>query len=123
MQIYRKDTLGEEDMVPNEEGCYICFLSDDEKTSFCITQKASISTDYVKITTSDILYVKGLGTLSTACEGENFSGPFFSDLTKATLKKNKLGELSSIVVSGKLGGGFDGVAVFSGSLRATLYKE
>ncbi len=50
------------------------------------------------------------------------TGPLFLDITRATLKKDKLGELSSIVVSGKLAGGFDGVAVFSGSLRATLNK-
>jgi hypothetical protein len=56
-------------------------------------------------------------------DGENFTGPFFLDLTKATLKKDKLGELVSISVNGKFGGGFDGVAVFSGSLSATLYKE
>jgi hypothetical protein len=112
--------LREEDLVPNEDGCYIYFISDDEETTFCITQKASISTDYVKITTSDIVYLKGLGTI---WDKEKGTGPLFLDLTKATLKKNKLGELVSISVSGKFGGGFDGVAVFSGSLNATLYKE
>jgi len=115
--------LGEEDLVANEDGCYLYFISNDEQTSFCIKQKASVSTDYVKITTSDTVYLKGLGTLSTIWDGEKWTGPFFLDLTKATLKKDKLGELVSISVSGKFGGEFDGVAVFSGSLNATLYKE
>jgi hypothetical protein len=118
LEIY----LGEDDLVANEQGCYIYFISEDEQTSFCITQKASISTDYVKITTSDTAYLKGLGTLSTIWNGEKWTGPFFLDLTKATLKKDKLGELVSISVSGKFGGGFDGVAIFSGSLKATLIK-
>jgi hypothetical protein len=69
------------------------------------------------------VYLKGIGTLSTIWDAEKRSGLFFLDLTKATLKKDKLGELVSISVSGKFGGGFDGVAVFSGSLKATLYKE
>ena len=82
-----------------------------------------MSTDYVKITTSDTAYLKGIGILSTIWDAEKWTGPFFLDLTKATLKKDKLGELVSISVSGKFGGGFDGVAIFSGSFKATLYKE
>jgi hypothetical protein len=82
-----------------------------------------VSTDYVKITTSDTAYLKGIGILSTIWDAEKWTGPFFLDLTKATLKKDKLGELVSISVSGKFGGGFDGVAIFSGSFKATLYKE
>jgi hypothetical protein len=37
--------MGEEDLVPNEAGCYIYFIGDDEQTSFCITEKASVSAD------------------------------------------------------------------------------
>ena len=72
------------------------------------------------LTPDSTVYLKGLGTI---WDSEKGTGPFFLDLTKVTLKKDKLAELVSISVSGKFGGGLDGVAVFSGSLNATLYKE
>lgn len=119
LEIY----IGEEDLVPNEDGCYIYFISEDKRDSFCITEKASIYTDYVKPTASSIVYLKGLGFLNTTWEEEPITGLFFLDITKATIKKDKNGNFASITVSGKFGGGFDGIAVFSGALKATLYKE
>jgi hypothetical protein len=114
--------LGEEGLIPNEEGCYFFFISEDEKKEICIQEIAAIYTQYIKINATDTFYLKGIGAYSSKEEGEDVTGIIFLDLTKGSMKKDKLGNLISITLSGKIGGGTPKDSVFSGSFKATLTK-
>ena len=114
--------LGEEGLIPNEEGCYFFFISEDETKDICIEEIAAIYTRFIKINATDTFYLKGIGTYSSKEEGEDVTGLIFLDLTKGSMKKDKLGNLISITLSGKIGGGTPKDSVFSGSFKATLTK-
>ncbi len=112
-------------LATNENGCYVyCEGTSPYGTaSFCITQKASMITDYVNPATADTSYLKGAGTFRGDFDGELLEGLIFIDVTKATFKKTKAGEMVSISFSSKIGGGSDDVTVFSGSLNGTLTRK
>ena len=114
--------LGEEGLIPNEEGCYLFFVSDDGKKEICIQEVAAIYTQYIKINATDTFYLKGIGTHSSKEEGGDVTGLIFLDLTKGSMKKDKTGNLISITLSGKIGGGTSNDSVFSSSFKATLIK-
>lgn len=115
--------IGEDGPQPNSEGCYIK-LSGNDGSTICIKEMVSISTDIKKSKTDQVLLI-GTGTMTIMMEGTPLTGIAYVD-SKGTLKK--VGEeISSITLSGKIGGG-GGVGtvqgfVLSGNVKATLTEQ
>jgi hypothetical protein len=115
MEVY----LDEEGIVSNDEGCYMKFTGDD-RSSICIRQIGSASTDVQKSKTDQFLLV-GTGEMTIPIGGTPRTGVVYMDL-KGTVKKNSSGNTQSVSVTGKIGGaGLDFVS--SGSYRMTLTME
>jgi hypothetical protein len=111
--------LNEEGFVSNDEGCYLKFTGDD-RSSICINQMGSASTDVQKSKTDQLLLV-GTGEITIPIEGNPRTGVVYLDL-KGTLKKNSSGGIASVTITGKMGGGGSDF-VCSGSYRMTLTME
>ena len=62
------------------------------------------------------------GDFSAILDGETYMGISYLDV-KGTIKKDSSGQITSISLSGKVGGGSNGAAVFSGTLKATFTTE
>ncbi len=103
----------------NGEGCYMKFTGDDGST-FCIKQIASLATDVAKNKTDQFL-LTGTGEITLPIGGTPQSGIIYLD-AKGTLKKSGTGEVTSVSLSGKIGGGSDGLFIMGASLKATLTK-
>ena len=115
--------MGEEGLVPDEEGCYFSLISDDGNSTLCFWDIASIFTRLIKVGAADTFYLKGTGGFFLTEEGEEFDGIAYLDVSKGTLKKDTTGEVTSIILSGTIGGGCESDLVFSGKFKATLLKE
>jgi hypothetical protein len=119
MELY----IGENGPQPNTEGCYAQFSGDDGST-ICIKEIVSISTDIMKSKTDQFLMI-GTGTMKIMMGGTLLAGIAYLD-SKGTLKKGG-GEISGIILSGKIGGGgaegTDQVFVLGGNVKATLTKQ
>lgn len=115
MELY----VGENGLVPNEEGCYLKFLGNDG-TTICIHDIAAISSESIKSKSEKALLI-GSGSFMTTVEGNQVTGMAYVDTT-GTLKEDSSNDLISISLSGKIAGGVDAEAVFSGTFRATLAK-
>jgi hypothetical protein len=115
--------MEEEGLVPDEEGCYFSLISDDGNSAHCFWDIASIFTTLIKVGAADTFYLKGTGGFYMTNEGEEIDGIAYLDVSKGTLKKDKTGEVTSIIVSGTIAGGCESALVFSGKFTATLLKE
>jgi YVTN family beta-propeller protein len=105
----------ESDLIPKQ----ITFASDDGKTAGYFRNLASILTK--TSAKSESLLVIGTGDFSSSMTGELTTGIAYID-AKGTMKKDKVGEITSISFSGKIAGGVDQTTVFSGTFRATLTR-
>ena len=103
----------ESDLTPKQ----ITFISEDGTVAGYFRTLASILTNTPA--KSETLLVVGTGDFSYFLFGEQGKGIAYID-AKGTLKEGSSGAITSISLSGKIGGGVDQGAVFSGSFRATL---
>ena len=106
-------------LVPNDEGCYLKFFSQDG-TTICFKTVAAISTGVQK-SKSDQLLLIGTGDFNINTLWLSISGIIYFD-TKGTLAKDSSGDLTSISLNGKIGGASDSELFFSASLKTTLTK-
>ena len=107
------------EFVPGEDGCYVKFSGGDG-TKICIKEVATVETSSPKSKTNQLL-VKGTGVITTTIEWIPYTGVVYLDAI-GTLKQNGSGELTSIGLKGKIGGGADLAFVFGGSFNANLNK-
>lgn len=107
--------LFESDLIPRQ----ITFVSDDGKIAGYFRTLTSVMTD--TSSRSEQLLIIGTGDFSYSLFGEEGAGIAYVD-GKGTLKKGSSGAITSIILSGKIGGGVDQTANFSGSFRTTLSK-
>jgi hypothetical protein len=108
---------GDNGLVANGQGCYLNFLGDDGST-ICINEIATVSTVSAKSKTAQALLV-GTGSMSIKTEGTPLSGIVYLD-SKGTLKMNSSGQITSISLSGKIGGGSNGSSILAGNVKTTL---
>ena len=105
--------LLEADLIPKQ----ITFISDDGTTAGYFRILTSVMTD--TSSKSEQLLLIGTGDFSYSLFGDQGAGIAYID-AKGTLKEGSSGCVTSISLSGKIGGGVDQGAVFSGTFRATL---
>ncbi len=103
----------EQDLIAKQ----ITFISDDGTTAGYFRTLTSVMTD--TSARSDQLLLIGTGDFAYA--GGQYTGMAYLD-AKGTFKKDTTGAITSISFSGKVSGGVDQTAVFSGTFRATLTK-
>jgi len=113
--------VGGESPVLNQDGYYASFFSYDGNMAFYVKDTGSVSTSSIKKAATDTFYLKGTGGFSITENGEVFNGVAYLD-GKGTLKKDKSGVVSSVILSGTIGGGSGDERVFNGSFKATLAK-
>ena len=103
----------ESDLLPKQ----ITFVSDDGKTAGYFRSLASILTK--TSAKSESLLVIGTGDFASSSTGTEANGIAYMN-AKGTLKKDSTGAITSISLSGTIGGGVDQTTVFSATFRATL---
>ena len=104
---------------PNAEGCYARF-SDNGGSKICIDQIVELSTEAQKSKTDQLIFT-GTGTMTMMFGGSLSLGIAYLD-SKGTFKKDTSGEITSISLSGKIGGGTNGIFGATGSVKTTLTK-
>ena len=112
--------IGWDGPQPNEDGCYTSLSSNDGMTSICFKEVAVIATEAHKSKTDQLLLI-GTGDSAKTIDGIPYKGNCYLD-SKGTLKKNSSGDVISISLSGKIGGGTAPSFVFNGSIKTTLIK-
>jgi hypothetical protein len=106
-------------LIPDTQGCYVVFLSQDPETNLCIKKVGWAATDNSKSKTDQLLAI-GTGDLTTILETGPATGSAYID-TKGTIKKGTTaGSITSISLNGKLAGEVNGDTVFNGTFRSTL---
>lgn len=94
--------MGEEGLEPNADGCYAFISSDDKQMTICIKNIASISSDLPKNRT-DQLILLGSGDFNLM----DTAGVAILD-AKGILNKDRLGQLDSIRLNGRVQAGTHG---------------
>ena len=107
IELFAEDLIGKQ----------ITFVSDDGTTTGFFRTLTSVMTDTSG--RSDQLLLIGTGDFSSSVTGSQTTGIAYID-AKGTLKKDSLGAITSIILSGKIAGGVDQATVFSATFRATL---
>jgi hypothetical protein len=98
----------------------IMFFGSDEKSSFHFGAVGSIETRVSKSKTEQLLLI-GMGDFFMNQDGGEVSNGIAYLDAKGTLKKDSSGVVTSMSLSGKIGGG-SGESIFSGTLKVTLTK-
>ena len=106
-------------LAPDAEGCYVKFSADDG-TRICIEEVVTVESWSEKSKTHQLL-LRGTGVIATTIDWVPYTGVVYLDAT-STLKENDSGELISINLKGKMGGGADLGFVFNGNFNADLTK-
>jgi len=112
---------GGDSLQPDDDGCYTLLASNDGKTSVCFKQVAFIATEVSKGKTDQLLLI-GTGDMFKTMNAIPYEGNCYLD-SKGTLKKDSSGKVTSISLSGKIGGGSNGSYLSGGSFKTTLTSE
>lgn len=116
--------VGENGPEPNEAGNYIEFRDESDNVVIGIKDIAAISNNIIK-SKADKGILVGTGIFSPPnFPNQIIDAPVYMD-TSGTTKKDSNGEVTSISMNGKLGGGVrgnpdDDDAVFSANFKSTL---
>ncbi len=110
-------SFGSDSLMADNNGCYITFVGTDG-TNVCIETVAFISTESTRSRSESALII-GSGTYTAIINGNPVAGTAYID-AKAALKEDASNNLLSMSLSGKIAGGVNSEAVFSGNFRATL---
>jgi hypothetical protein len=110
---------------PDNNNYYIEIRDEGGNTVIGIKEFVAIATRYVKLGKSDQFMLVGTGDLFDPIT--RLPGIAYIDST-GTLKEDKLGNMTSISISGKIGGGLnseglDNNYIFSANLKSVLTKE